>query len=215
MSTPLPLAPHLRDALLVASIDDELSSAEAASVASHLSACHDCFGRYQALRQLSANLESAIAAVPVESAHVERERLARVLQSRELTRANVSQSHVLRRLSYALAIAAAIAFALMFAPQWNRSVAVNRAASALQPSSFQLDGETFVALPYSNPDLPLNSSHIVRMQVPVSSLADAGVVFEPISNEISAQQDRSVLADVLLGIDGQPLGVHVLSSTDN
>lgn len=214
MSTPLPLAPHLRDALLVASIDDELSPAEAASVASHLSACHDCWQRYQALRQLSANLESAIAAVSVNLEDASRDRLAHLLESREVTLAKASQSHVLRRLSYALAIAAALAFALMFAPQWKRSATVNRAGSALPPSSFQLDGETFVALPYSNPDLPLNSSHIVRMQVPVSSLADAGVVFEPISNEISAQ-DRSVLADVLLGIDGQPLGVHVLSSTDN
>jgi hypothetical protein len=214
MSTPHLLAPHLPDALLVASIDDELPSAEAASVASHLSACHDCWQRYQALRELSADIESAIAVPSVSFEDASRERLGRLLESREIAHANVSQPHVLRRLSYALAIAAALAFALMFAPQWNRSVTVTRAGSALQPSSFQLDGESFVALPYSNPDLPLNSSHIVRMQVPVSSLAQAGVVFEPISNEMSAQ-DRSVLADVLLGIDGQPLGVHVLASTDN
>jgi hypothetical protein len=214
MSTPHSLAPHLPDSLLIGAMDDELSSAEAASVASHLSACHDCCQRYQAFRQLSVDVESAIAASFVSLEDAQRDRLARDLDSCELIHANVPQPHVLRRLSYALAIAAALAFALMFVPQWKRSATGDRAASALQPGSFQLDGETFVALPYSNPDLPLNSSHIVRMQIPVSSLADAGVVFEPISNELSAQ-DRSVLADVLLGIDGQPLGVHVVASTDN
>jgi hypothetical protein len=78
-------------------------------------------------------------------------------------------------------------------------------------ASFEVDGETFVALPYSNPDLPLTAPHIVRMQVPVASLADAGITFEPVSSEVSSP-DRSVLADVLLGIDGQPLGVHVLNA---
>jgi Putative zinc-finger len=214
MSNPDSLAIHPRDALLIGAMDDELPPAEAASVASHLSACHDCAQRYQALRQLSVDLESAVAASSLSLEDAGRDCLERHLESRELTHSNVPQPHVLRRLSYALAIAAAVAFALMFVPQWKRSATVDRPGSALQPSSFQLDGETFVALPYSNPDLPLNSSHIVRMQVPVSSLADAGVVFEPISNELSAQ-DRSVLADVLLGIDGQPLGVHVLASTDN
>jgi len=48
------------------------------------------------------------------------------------------------------------------------------------------------------------------MQVPVSSLADIGIALEPVSNEV-LNQDRSVLADVLLGADGQPLGVHVVS----
>lgn len=219
MSNPEHLAAHLPashpdDALLIGALDDEFPPTEAASIALHLSACPECSQRYQALRQLSATIESAVAAPCVSLLSAERDALERCLESRELTRSVVTQPRVLRPLSYVLAIAAAIAFALMFAPQWKRSSTANAAGASLQPSSFQLDGETFVALPYSNPDLPLNSSHIVRMQVPVSSLADAGVVFEPISNEVSSQ-DRSVLADVLLGIDGQPLGVHVLGSTDN
>jgi len=48
------------------------------------------------------------------------------------------------------------------------------------------------------------------MQVPVSSLADIGISSEPVVNE-AFNQDRTVLADVLLGADGQPLGVHVVS----
>jgi hypothetical protein len=74
-----------------------------------------------------------------------------------------------------------------------------------------VDGESFIPLPYSNPDLPIAAHRIVQMQVPVSSLADAGVHFEAISSEVSSG-DESVLADVLLGIDGQPLGIHVLGA---
>jgi anti-sigma factor RsiW len=214
MSNRDPLAIHVPDALLIGAIDDELPSAEAVLVVSHIAACQDCAQRYHVLRQLSTQVESVLTASSVEFSPQQRDRLERQLQSRELT-ASMPHSHPLRRLSWAVAIAAALAFALMFVPQWKRSANPHSApGAALQPSSFQLDGETFVALPYSNPDLPLNSSHIVRMQVPVSSLAQAGVVFEPISNEASGQ-DRSVLADVLLGMDGQPLGVHVLNSADN
>ncbi len=213
MSNPDHHAAHPDDALLIGALDDELYPTEAASVSSHLAVCAECSQRYQSLRQLSAAVESAVA-VPRAPLLAERDALERCLESRERARSAVAQPHVLRRLSYALAIAAAVAFAVMFVPQWKRSSTANHATASLQPNSFQLDGETFVALPYSNPDLPLNSSHIVRMEVPVSSLADAGVVFEPISNEASAQ-DRSVLADVLLGIDGQPLGVHVVGGADN
>ena len=67
-----------------------------------------------------------------------------------------------------------------------------------------------MALPYSNPDLSVNASHVVQMQVPVSSLTDAGLSFEPGSAE-QAEFDHSVLADVLVGADGQPLGVHVIA----
>jgi hypothetical protein len=205
------LADHLSDALLVGSMDDELTPAEQASVTAHLPLCQSCSERYEALRQLSTKVESALAAPALEFSEEQHDYLERQLQARELQTPAVRNSHVLRRLSWAMAIAAALAFALMFVPEWKRSASVNQAA--VQPSSFQVDGETFVALPYSNPDLPLNTSHIVRMQVPVSSLAAAGVVFEPISAETSAQ-DRSVLADVLLGLDGQPLGVRVLSTTE-
>jgi hypothetical protein len=78
-----------------------------------------------------------------------------------------------------------------------------------QSNGFEVAGELFSPLPYSNPDLPIGAPHIVRMQVPVSSLSDAGIAFEPVSNQ-ALTADSSVLADVLLGMDGQPLGVHVL-----
>ena len=202
---------HPADALLIKALDDELSTADALEVNSHLAVCEACKRRYHALRQLSARIESAVAAPLLEFSAEERARLERRMELCELA-ARRNRSHVLRRLSWAAGIAAAVAFLLMFVPQWKRGGGKTAGpVASVQPSAFEVDGESFVALPYSNPDLPLNASHIVQMQVPVSSLADAGIVFEPISNEMSAS-DRSVLADVLLGIDGRPLGIHVLNA---
>ncbi|MBV9762499.1 MAG: zf-HC2 domain-containing protein [Acidobacteriaceae bacterium] len=203
---------HLPSALLIKAIDEELPGGEAQEVESHLATCDSCRRRYQALRQVSGRIESAVAARQVELSSEQRTRLETELDARELAaRAKPGASHVVRRLSWAVAIAAALAFLLLVAPQWRQSVKRTGSAAAAQPSAFEVDGESFVALPYSNPDLPLNTSHIVQMQVPVQSLADAGIVFEPISNEVAAQ-DRSVLADVLLGMDGRPVGIHVLAS---
>jgi hypothetical protein len=199
---------HLSDTLLIGVIDDELNQLEAHAVESHLAVCHECARRRQQLRHLSTGIESAIDDAPVAFHAQHRETLERELEARELAAAQRS-SPALRRLSWSMAIAAALAFAVLFIPQKNRAPKLPRSAS--QPVAFEIDGERFVALPYSNPDLPFNASHIVQMQVPVSALADAGVVFEPISNEF-ASTDRLVRADVLLGIDGQPLGVHILSN---
>ncbi|HEX3684913.1 MAG TPA: zf-HC2 domain-containing protein [Bryobacteraceae bacterium] len=202
---------HPAEALLIKAADDELATADALEVNAHLSVCENCKRRYQALLDLSAAIESAVGAPHLEFSQEQRTRLERQLDSCERTVPVQNTSQALRRLSWAAAIAAAAALLLMFVPQWKRTVNPPGPVAAVQPSAFEVDGESFVALPYSNPDLPLNASHIVQMQVPVSSLADAGIVFEPISNEMSAS-DRSVLADVLLGIDGRPLGIHVLNA---
>jgi anti-sigma factor RsiW len=207
------LAPvHIAEAFLIEAIDDELPVEATAVLEAHLSVCESCRRRYQSLRQLSNDIESAVAALPLQASGEQRARLERDL---DWTETVVRTPRLLPRLAWtaagAMAVAAALAFAVLVAPQWKRSVESPAPRAAIQPSVFEVDGERFVALPYSNPDLPLNESHVVEMQVPVSSLADAGIVFEPISNEMSAP-DRSVLADVLLGMDGRPLGIHVLNA---
>ena len=102
---------------------------------------------------------------------------------------------------------------MLIAPRFIRTSVGTTGVTTMSPSPslLEIEGETFVPLPYSNPDLPVPSHRIVQMQVPVSSLADAGVQFEGISN-VASGADQSVLADILLGIDGQPLGVHVLGT---
>ncbi len=205
---------HLANDLLVRAIDDELSGAESVLVESHLAHCEQCRQSYQDLRLISARVESLVTATPAEFSDTQRDLLARELYSRE---SSVPAPHapekVLRRFGWGMAIAATLAIGIMLAPRAKHPV-VSRSAATLEAQSggsFDVDGETFIALPYSNPDLPMSSPHIVQMQVPVSSLMDAGIMFEPISSQVAAP-DRSVLADVLLGIDGQPLGVHVIGA---
>jgi hypothetical protein len=131
-------------------------------------------------------------------------------QQQQSIAARGNTEQVLRRFGWGMAIAATLVFGITFAPRAKH--APNDSNPALTQSattgSFEIDGETFIALPYSNADLPIGAPRIVQMRVPVSSLAAAGVTFEPISSHLSNAED-SVLADVLLGIDGQPLGVHV------
>jgi hypothetical protein len=119
---------------------------------------------------------------------------------------------VMRRFGWGMAIAASLALGIIIAPKPKPQVSESTSLARVVPGAsgaIEVDGESFITLPYSNPDLPSVAPRIVQMEVPISSLADIGISLEPISSQ--ANQDRSVLADVLLGADGQPLGVHVVS----
>jgi len=206
---------HPTKGLLGRAIDDELSGSDIAFVESHLSTCESCKQEYHELRSVSSRLESALAEFVPAHSPGSRETLLEQLELRERPRKPTLRLKSASRLGWGVALAAGLVIGLFFGPQWkrDRSIApaiLNEEARAAN-GAIEVDGETFQALPYSNPDLPINTRRIVQMQVPVSSLADAGIVFEPISSEVSAP-DRSVLADVLLGLDGQPLGVHVLAA---
>jgi len=204
---------HLNNDLLVRAIDDELSPYESEQVQAHIQDCEDCRRRYQEMRTVCIRLESAVNGFSPEFSAREREALAANLEAREQKTAVATPRRALRQFGWGMALAASLAVGIFLAPRTIQTG--TKAPGALSPvqaseTTLEVDGETFVALPYSNPDLPVNSARIVEMRVPVSSLTDAGVIFEPITSQVSTA-DRSVLADVLLGIDGQPLGVHVLS----
>jgi hypothetical protein len=202
---------HLTNQLLIKAIDDELSGAEAVAVAGHLAHCENCRQHQEELRQVSLGVESLVAAVSVDQSAGEREELAAKLEARTESKVvRQSPEKVMWRFGWGMAIAASLALGILVAPRPKRTLEPKQSSvMTTQSNTFEVDGESFVALPYSNPDLPMSASRIVQMQVPVSSLADVGIVLEPVSNEGSGQ-DRSVLADVLVGTDGQPLGVHVL-----
>ncbi len=203
---------HLTNDLLVGALDGELSNSESALVESHLPDCEHCTQRYAALRLLSVRIESIIAGAAPEILKADREALAERLDSAGIPAArDKSHRSVVRILRWSGGIAAAILLAMLFAPHLvHVSTQSQMAALPSRSAALEVDGETFIPLPYSNPDLPMSAPHIVEMQVPVSSLASAGLVFEPVANT-AAGAEPSVLADVLLGTDGQPLGVHVLS----
>jgi anti-sigma factor RsiW len=202
---------HVSDDQLVRMIDDELTRSESTLVELHLVCCAECSRRHQELRSLSLRIEAAIVASVTSDSGEQRESLRNALEARERKIASSRPQKVLQRFGWGMAVAAMLSLGILFGPQWtHRTKSSNPVAEHGQTNAtFDVDGETFAALPYSNPDLPVTSPHVVQMQIPVSSLTDAGIILQPVSSQISAP-DASVLADVLLGTDGQPLGVHVL-----
>ena len=62
----------------------------------------------------------------------------------------------------------------------------------------------FVALPAYNPAVPTDDLHIVRVQLPTSTLWQMGAPINP------AAPDRRVLADFVVGQDGTPYGVRLV-----
>lgn len=210
---------HLTNELLVRSMDEELSGGETVQVERHLAACEACRARLSDLRRVSDGLDSLLQSLRPVVEPGGRASLASQLEGAQRRENTAKPGRTLARFGWALAVAATLAIGVSFIPfsryfphDGTTSVAaVTHTVSSSARAPFEVDGETFQYLPYSNPDLPLGGSHIVQMQVPISSLADAGVLVEPAMSRV-AMPDRAVLADVLLGLDGQPIGVHVLSS---
>jgi len=203
---------HLTNELLVRSMDGELIEAEEACVQEHLAQCGECRHKYEEFQHTSIAVHSGLAAVPVANSFGERENLQQKLEARQAIRqTKPTPERVMRRFGWGMAIAASLALAIVMMPKHKKesnAKQIVQAATTLA-NAIEAGGETFIPLPYSNPDLPVNASRIVEMQVPVSALSEAGIIVEPVSSRATVS-DRSVLADVLMGTDGQPLGVHIL-----
>jgi len=201
---------HLTRLQLMKALDNELSGSEAVFVTPHLAQCEQCSEAFEELRLASSRIDTLFASLTAEQLPFEREQLKDLLvASDSAKKVQQSPEKVMRRFGWGMAIAATLALGILIAPKHRDEQKPSSVASGMM-DSLEVDGETFIALPYSNPDLPLGASHIVQMQVPLSSLTDIGIMLEPVSSEVSGV-DRSVLADVLVGTDGQPLGVNVLS----
>lgn len=203
-------AEHLHNRSLIRFLDGELAPSEVVCVRAHLAGCESCRRKCDEFAKLSSRIAAVISAQPVSEAGDVRQHLSRLVLNRALVPPEPSPSKVLKRFAWGMAVAATLALGIVLSPKVNRTVQTKIESSpASSVSSIDIDGESFIALPYSNPDLPLNAPRIVEMQVPVSSLTAAGIFFQPSPNGTA---DRTVLANVLLGLDGQPLGVHVLSA---
>ncbi len=217
---------HLTDDLLVRYMDDELSAAEVLFVEPHLASCKECKAQLRRLREAAKSMDELFLLLQPSQIEDERDDLARALtlnraalrpvDAEASRRVGQSARSVFGMVSWAAGLAACLAIGVYFAAAHRvattSSSETEGAASAIADvDSFDIDGEKFWALPYSNPNLPVAAPRIVEMEVPVASLADAGIIVTPVSSR-AATPDRAVLADVLLGLDGQPVGVHVLSS---
>jgi len=204
---------HLPNALLAQFLDDELSAADAAKAESHLAECSICTGRCAELRRVSSSFDEFIDALrPAHNASERQELASKLDRVDSKTVTHVPRKSIARVGWWGLAAAAALTIGVLYLPSSGHVREEAQSALTVKEgaSAFEIDGETFISLPFSNPELPVNARRIVQMQVPVSSLAEAGIVVEPITNRV-AQPDHSVLADVLLGLDGQPVAVHVVS----
>jgi hypothetical protein len=201
---------HLNNDLLIRAIDDELPESEMIRVESHLAHCEQCRQAYNKLRGLTLDLESLLAMIPAQHSSEDRAAVEARIDARSPVVTVAARPRHSHPLAWGLALAASLTLGVLVAPHvWRSGNSPGLHLPETQSNTFEVAGELFSPLPYSNPDLPIGAPHIVRMQVPVSSLSDAGIVFEPVSNQ-ALTADSSVLADVLLGMDGQPLGVHVL-----
>ena len=203
---------HLDNIQLIGLLDGETPPDEAEALRLHLSSCEMCRRNQDEFAQLSSGVESVINGARIESSRDGRANLVIALGAANSDdKLGISDAgKVMRRFGWAMALAASLAITVLFVPAKKagfQPVQQNGAKSSI--SSLDVNGETFIALPYLDPNLPLNAPRIVEMRVPVSSLAAAGIVLEPGMNDGS---DRTVLANVLLGIDGQPLGLHVLNA---
>ena len=202
---------HLNNGLLIGFLDGELSDSEFFAVRSHLTSCAACRSRRDNFAGLSRQVESLVRATPIGDGQKGRSDLVRSLaavRGPELERK--SSFDTPRHFGWGMGLVAAVLIGLLFAPRLYRSdhePALSE--SHVRTISIAVNGESFLVLPYSDPDLPMTAPRIVEMQVPVSALAAQGIIFDPVA---SGSPDRTVLANVLLGLDGQPLGVHVLSS---
>ena len=108
---------------------------------------------------------------------------------------NQTPERVMWRFGWGMAVAASLALGIVMMPKHKdktNSVEIVQETATLT-NAIEVGGETFVPLPYSNPDLPVNESRIVEMQVPVSALNDIGIVLEPVSSREEPPSHRELL----------------------
>ena len=214
---------HISQDLIIRVLDDELAPAQRLECEAHLSACEICRRKLASLQEFSMRIETAVQATAIPEMDSARHDIQKQIESQGVpSPALPNPGKVMRRFGWGMGIAATLAFAVLMAPRHDLAPQPNgsdasQVSTAAQAAAIEVDGETFMPVPYSNTDLAAAAPHIVQMQVPVSSLADIGIVFEPINSRVStgpestgAETEQSVLADVLVGADGQPRGVHVL-----
>jgi hypothetical protein len=192
---------HLSESQLIQALDGELSSAAQIEVDLHLANCETCLERYESYAAVSETISRAIEAEPVAGARLARQQLAQRLNEAEQPSVRPPNS---RRFLWAWAAAACFALVLLFA---GYRAQTRHAAAPQSKATEALPASSFIRLPYSDPSLPLESADVIRVRMRASTLANAGIIrVSPNTN------DGWVQADVLLGIDGEPRGIRLISA---
>jgi hypothetical protein len=217
---------HLSRETLVRVFDGELSTAERLEIDVHLSECEQCLDAFDQVAELSNNIAQLMDGMSVAKPRQARERLAEKMTA-------IAAPQQRDRTSKKLMLWAAAAVALLalvaglglhsidksppartavlkpvtgqgISKDAGPSLSVKKGVTTPVAGSAEL---SFIRLPYSNPALPIESEQIVRVNMRLSDLASTGVV------KMTPQgSDTWVQADVLLGMDGEPYGIHVLEN---
>lgn len=208
---------HLSHELILRVLDDEVTPAQRLECEAHLSCCEFCQEALASLQGFSLEIDQSVHSLSIPDMAAVRRDIQNEIESRSVGAPMVHHpGRVMRRFGWGMGIAATLAFGVLLAPRHEgvpETVSkVVPMVGAAQTPSIEVDGESFLPVPYANADLSTTAPHIVQMEVPVSSLSEIGIVYEPITNRVSdaPEAERSVLADVLMGADGQPRGVHIV-----
>jgi hypothetical protein len=234
---------HVNDGQLVRAIDGEMSAAEHAEFEAHLVRCDACLERYETLAELSNEIERAIDATAVQAPRGAREQLVKKLAGEQVTAVIPQPALSRWWWAAAVAASAAVLYVALGAPkqaafkpdagvaqhdmqaqpappmvekapavpakefqQPNRTVA--RASGRNQHVAESADTSAFIRLPYVDAAEPMQAAGLVRVQMKLSMLANAGVI-----RMMPGASDAPVQADLLLGLDGQPYAIRLVSAS--
>jgi hypothetical protein len=221
-------AVHLSDDLLIRSIDAELSVDlssewtidERVYAERHLAACEPCRQRRQEWARSLDLVETAVAAVAPPVPADSRARLETALTNRAAGRDSDGGSSLVPQSSFdvkptpgqtrsqwwQLAVAASIACAVLGGLALQRNLPFDKASDGSTTALMTLAASEndYLPLPYSSATLSATEAQVVRVEMPVSALREAGIF-------VPSTEDEYVDADILLGLDGQPQGIRLVN----
>jgi hypothetical protein len=180
----------------------------------HLAVCADCRERWEAERQLTAQLAVIRERTAVLSSP---DRLARRKSRESLLRdfSRLHQHKIVPSWVWALTAAAALLFAVFLghaggkrtrpAVRPERTVVYEATLYTLSNDASALSSDDFIAVPYTPPLAPGEMVRVVHADLYPEALASMGVAVDPSwAGELST--------DVVVGEDGLPRAVRI---TDN
>jgi hypothetical protein len=165
----------------------------------HLRTCERCLERWEAERELSANIRF----IRMDSGSRRSSPAVRLALMREFDMRHVKTTRP--HWSWGLAIAAALLLGVLLGPQaMVRLHPAQTAASLVEPSEVQSDQDSdgFIAVPYAPPLATGELVRIVHTELNPAALASLGVSVDP-------SWTTQLPADVLEGEDGMPRAVRV------
>lgn len=205
-------AVHLSDDLMVRALDDELATGERIFVERHLAACPTCRERRRHWAELSDRVQEQVAGTAVPAAAA-REKLAAALGVTPPASAAAGRRRWAR--PWVGIAAAACLIILAAVPAIRKSAATRHAGAFAHPpaaaaADLRGDEDEFIPLPYSATGAGYD--RVVRVEFPVSALAAEGILPADVVDSAAMAGDEWVLADVALGLDGQPAGIRLVDA---